>query len=102
MDLPTAEDVAAYLQLAAPDAATLAEIGVSLQVAIEQQAARCDVADYTMSLWQACRRRAARDLAARGAVLGLVDVGDLGAVRMSSWDAHIEALEGPYRLGAIA
>lgn len=102
MDLPTGADVAAYLQLSNPDPATLDEIEISLEVAIEQQQARCDVADYSRALWQACRRRAARDLAARGAVLGLVDIGELGAVRMASWDAQIEALEGPYRLGAIA
>lgn len=102
MDLPTAADVAAYLQLVDPTPEVLAEVTVSLEVAVEAQQARCDVGDYTRSLWQACRRRAARDLAARGAVLGVVDMGEMGAVRVSSWDATIEVLEGPYRRAAIA
>lgn len=102
MDLPASTDVAAYLQLTDPSLDVLAEITVSLETAVEAQAARCDVTDYTRSLWQACRRRAARDLAARGAVLGMVDMGDLGAVRISGWDAQIEALEGPYRRAGLA
>ena len=102
MDLPTAADVAAYLSLTDPDETLVAELAISLEVAIEQQASRCDVSDFTRALWQAARRRAARDLAARNAVLGLVDVGDLGAVRMSGWDAQIEALEGPYRKAGLA
>lgn len=102
MQTPASADVAAYLSITNPDEATLAEISVSVAVAVAEQAARCDVSDYSVDLWQAARRRAARDLAARGAVLGLVDIGELGAVRMSGWDARIEALEAPYRRAALA
>ena len=55
------------------------------------------------ALFQACLRRCAREIAARGLPLGLTS-GDVeyGPVRLPNLDTEIERLEGPFRVIAVA
>lgn len=96
--LPTADDLAAYMGV---DEATPG-LQTAVTVALAQQAARCDVSDYTEPLREAALRRAAGNMAARSAPLGLVDLGELGPTRIPGWDGKTEELEAPYRYGPLA
>lgn len=97
---PTRADLAEWLGV--PDTGTPGDVwDLALQVAREQQTARCRVQPYTAGLHAAALRRAARVLAARGFALGAVDSGDL-PMFLPRWDAEIEAYEGDHRWGPVA
>lgn len=63
------------------------------------QARACTVgAELTPDLVQAIYRRVAREVAARGVPLGILGAdSEFGPTRLSSFDAEISRLEGPYR-----
>lgn len=94
---PTAADLAAYLRID-DDTAGLAD---AVAVAVADQAARCDVSDYTAPLREAALRRAARVFTARAQPLG-IELGDMGAYPLPRWDAEIETHEAAYRLAGFA
>lgn len=94
---PTVDDLAGYLQMAAPTE----DLADALEAALEAQAARCVTEPYTRGLYRAAMRRAARELAARGAPLGALDLGPMGSSPIARWDAVIEDLEAPYRRSPI-
>lgn len=105
MDLPpTAADVARYMGMTVPVAGSPEEqaLADALHSGLRAQAKRCDTTDYGLDLAYAALRRAARTVAARSAPLGVVDLGELATTRIPAWDAEIESLEAPYRLGPIA
>lgn len=97
---PTRADLAEWLGV--PDQGTPGDLwDLALQVAQEQQTARCVVRPYTPALHAAALRRAARFLAARGFPLGAADSGDL-PMFLPRWDAEIESYEADARLGPFA
>lgn len=77
------------------------EYDLALDVALEQQAVRCDVTWYGPALHGAALRRAARWLAMRGHSLGALGNADLVAY-VPRWDAGIEEAEADYRWGGFA
>jgi hypothetical protein len=99
--LPTVDDLLEYLAL---DAANypLEQAQAAYDAALDAQFARCVTDPYTSSLAEALLRRGQRVLAARGAALGVTDLGQFGAQPLLRWDAMIDELEADYRKGGFA
>ena len=95
---PDAAAVAAYLGVPVGTEG----VADAVDVAVMEQARRCDVSSYDAALRYAATRRAARAFAARNHVLGTVDAGDFGTFRIARWDAEIEAAEAHALLGGFA
>jgi hypothetical protein len=91
----------AYMNLDAQNYDT-AEAQEALDAALEVQASLCVVEPYTQALAQACLRRAAAILTAKGAPLGQVDSGAFGTMPLIRYDAVTERLEADYRKGPLA
>ena len=78
------------------------QLGSALDAALEMQRDRCVWDLYEAPLYEAALRRAARILAARGAPLGMMDLGEFGSTPLVRWDTQIEELEAEYRRGGFA
>jgi hypothetical protein len=96
--LPTVEQVRAWCQVS-PTACTDEQLGQVMAGEAANQAKAC-LLDPTMpdderddDLVQAFYRRCARELAARGLPLGITE-GEQGPMRLSSFDAEVDRLEG--------
>lgn len=90
-----------------PTSITDAQLQQVLDAETALQAARCTVpageAPLPAALVQALYRRCAREVAARSLPLGyLSDTNEYGPVRLASYDAEIERLEGPFIAIAVA
>lgn len=98
---PTVDDLLDYLAL---DQATypLDQAQDAYDAALDAQYARCDVTTYTSALAEALLRRGQRILAARGAALGITDLGQFGSTPLLRWDALIDELEANYLRGGFA
>jgi hypothetical protein len=97
--VPTVEDLRQYVK--GSEALPLADLELAHNSALDNQAHKCVTAPYTWALRNAALRRGARKLAAMGAPLSTLDMGPLGSVPVSRWDAVIEEDEGPYRYAPI-
>ena len=99
--VPDVAALLAYLQLDESNYDP-ADAQDALDAAIEVQASLCEVEPYTAALAQACLRRAAAFLTAKGAPLGQVDAGAFGSMPLIRYDAVTERLEAHYRKGPFA
>lgn len=86
------------------DSCTDTQLGHVLGAESELQAEQCAIPqDATGSglipewAYQGLLRRCARELAARGVPLGMLDGGDFGPSRLATFDAEISRIEGPHR-----
>ena len=95
---PTPAEVAGYMQI---DESTPL-LAAACATAVAMQASVVDTTDYPDPLHYAALRRAARWMAARSSPLGMIDLGDLGAMHVPQWDAEIQAAERPYLLETFA
>ena len=110
MGFPSVSDVRAWCQISA---ASLTDVQLKQVVDAEQanQAMYCRVPTtgdppaldpdaWPAALSQAIYRRVAREVAGRGIPLGLIAdlASESGAQRLSTFDAEVERLEGPYRI----
>lgn len=110
MGFPAVSDVRAWCQISA---ASLTDAQLQQVVDAEQanQALYCrvpttgdppvlDPSSWPAALSQAIYRRVAREVAGRGVPLGLVGdpASEAGALRLATFDAEVERLEGPYRM----
>jgi hypothetical protein len=96
---PTPEDLRAYVR--GSDRLSQIDIDRAAYSALEDQAAMCRTDPYSWSLQLGALRRGARKLAAQGAPLSTLDMGPLGSVPVSRWDALIEECEAAYRKAPI-
>jgi hypothetical protein len=99
MTPPTLSDLYVWLSVPPTDDQTY---GDALAAALEQQQARCECDPYTVGLRLGALRRAARILAARGAPLGVQDLGDFGSAAIMRWDALIQEAEADRLRGPFA
>lgn len=98
---PTVDDLADYLALAdAPY--PVDQLQAAYDAATDEQAARCVVDPYTSALGEALLRRAAAILAARGAPLGVNDLGQFGSTPLMRWDPKVDTLEADHLKGSFA
>lgn len=98
---PTVAEVRAWTGVSAASVSDEALASV-LAAELEAQALLCSVDPYTDGLHQAALRRCGRELAARGVPLGVTGNAEVGSATLPSWDAEVERLERPYRLGVLA
>ena len=98
---PTVEDLLEYLALDG-DNYPLDQAQDAYDAAVDAQYARCVTSPYTTALGEALMRRGQRILAARGAALGVTDLGQFGSQPLLRWDAMIDELEADYRKGGFA
>lgn len=102
VQVPTADDLLDYLALTGSNY-PIAEAQTAIDLAGQLQAERCEMLPYSEDHREAHLRRAARSLAARGALLGYTDLGSFGGpVAVQRWDAAIEEYEANWRLGGFA
>jgi hypothetical protein len=104
--IPTVADVRAWVQVPATSVSD-AQLQQVLDGELKLQAMACRVPgpaeppadDYPEALAQALYRRCGRELNARQVPLGVVgDGSEFGPSSLSTFDAEVERLEGPYRL----
>jgi hypothetical protein len=97
--VPTLVEVAARLGVPADDP----DLGLMYAAAVEAQAAYCLIEVYTDGLAEALYRRAANLWASRTHTLGILDTGlDVGVGYVPRYDPVLDALEGPWRIVAVA
>lgn len=99
-------DVRAWANIS-PGSITDEQLQQVLDAEAALQAARCTVPDgdepLPAELIQALYRRCAREVSTRSLPLGfLSDTSEFGPVRLPSYDAEIERLEGPHIVIAVA
>ena len=101
---PTVQDVRDWATVSA-QSLTDAQIQQILDAETSLQASACLVPEaFPSALAQALLRRCSREIGARQLPLGLTadTSGEYSPIRLPSWDAEIERLEGPYRVIAVA
>lgn len=103
MAVPSVSEVRAWCQVASTSL-TDVQLQLVMDGELDQQQLYCswDGAPdtYPAALAQALYRRVGRVVAGRGVPLGLVGdpASEAGAMRLATFDAEVERLEGPYRL----
>lgn len=109
MAYPTLDDVKAYMKIDAADTSDDAAITRGMKAAESHQRSQLDLptddfGDESLSddLVQAFLLRVQRYLARRNSPDGVVGFQEFGPVRVSSYDADIERLEGPYTKTVLA
>jgi hypothetical protein len=104
--VPSVADVRAWVQVPATSV-TDVQLQQVIDAELKLQALACRVAvgvppqpdTYPEGLAQAIYRRCARELAGRQVPLGIVgDGAEYGPATLSTFDAEVERLEGPYRM----
>ncbi len=98
---PTVDDLLDYLALTEATY-PLDQAQDAYDAAFDAQFARCVTSPYTSALSEALLRRGQRILAARGAALGITDLGQFGSTPLLRWDALIDELEANYLKGGFA
>lgn len=103
VDPPDVELVRGWCRVS-PDSIDDVQLGHVLGSEVELQSEQCDILEDTSGqglipewAYQSRLRRCARQLAARGVPLGMLEGGEYGPARLASFDAEISRIEGPYR-----
>lgn len=94
----TADEVRAWSSITATDPNTNAAVDEAVAAANALVGRRCVplIEPWPPEVHTAALIQAARIVKRRGSPEGVAGLGDLGAVRISSWDADIEANLSPY------
>lgn len=105
-DFPTLADVKAWMKLDPSDTSDDVALTEGMSAAQAHMRTQTVVDDYAGDLPGDLREsfflRVQRYLARRNSPDGLVGFSDFGPVRVSSFDADIERLEGPHRKVVLA
>lgn len=96
---PTVDDLLDYAGISTYDRDEAQSV---LDAVLSAQAARCVTSPYVAPLRLAALRHATAVLTAKGAPLGVQDLGTFGGVTLPRFDSVVEDLEANYLRGAFA